>query len=251
MSTVKLATYEPPVRRTIQGDGVMLGTPMVFVRAHGCDYSCSWCDTKDSWREGSAFEEVDCLDLATRIVTELRGFEWVAITGGNPMLQADQFRETMFHVNKIVKGVHPVGVRLLVETQASDYNAEVGGFIEYSGSREFLLSLSPKLHDWRDEPLHEMLWSVGRLHKSVGYVKASAQIKVVVTSKEDCERAIEKFQRIHREVSSCPITYILLPEYSLGRKNVETAIAAIGAAPVGTPPIRMIPQLHKLTMFVP
>ena len=30
---------------TIQGEGALIGKPTVFVRAGGCDYRCSWCDT--------------------------------------------------------------------------------------------------------------------------------------------------------------------------------------------------------------
>jgi organic radical activating enzyme len=30
---------------TIQGEGPLIGRPIVFVRTGGCDYRCSWCDT--------------------------------------------------------------------------------------------------------------------------------------------------------------------------------------------------------------
>ncbi len=30
---------------TIQGEGVLIGLPTVFVRSGGCDYRCSWCDS--------------------------------------------------------------------------------------------------------------------------------------------------------------------------------------------------------------
>ena len=30
---------------TIQGEGVLIGLPTVFVRTGGCDYRCSWCDS--------------------------------------------------------------------------------------------------------------------------------------------------------------------------------------------------------------
>ena len=30
---------------TIQGEGMLIGQPTVFVRTGGCDYRCSWCDT--------------------------------------------------------------------------------------------------------------------------------------------------------------------------------------------------------------
>ncbi|TIU92326.1 MAG: 7-carboxy-7-deazaguanine synthase QueE, partial [Mesorhizobium sp.] len=30
---------------TIQGEGMLIGLPTVFVRTGGCDYRCSWCDS--------------------------------------------------------------------------------------------------------------------------------------------------------------------------------------------------------------
>lgn len=30
---------------TIQGEGVLIGEPTVFVRTGGCDYRCAWCDS--------------------------------------------------------------------------------------------------------------------------------------------------------------------------------------------------------------
>jgi uncharacterized Zn-finger protein len=41
---------------SIQGEGVSLGLPSVFVRLQGCSVGCTWCDTKYSWnpRKGRA-----------------------------------------------------------------------------------------------------------------------------------------------------------------------------------------------------
>lgn len=34
---------------TIQGEGMVIGQKTMFVRTAGCDYSCSWCDSKFTW----------------------------------------------------------------------------------------------------------------------------------------------------------------------------------------------------------
>ncbi|MGB2992770.1 MAG: 7-carboxy-7-deazaguanine synthase QueE, partial [Paenisporosarcina sp.] len=34
---------------TIQGEGMVIGQKTMFVRTGGCDYSCSWCDSKFTW----------------------------------------------------------------------------------------------------------------------------------------------------------------------------------------------------------
>ena len=42
IDTVRISEIFGP---TIQGEGVLIGQPTVFVRIGGCDYRCSWCDT--------------------------------------------------------------------------------------------------------------------------------------------------------------------------------------------------------------
>ena len=42
MSSLRIAEIFGP---TIQGEGVLIGEPTVFIRAGGCDYRCSWCDS--------------------------------------------------------------------------------------------------------------------------------------------------------------------------------------------------------------
>lgn len=248
---IKLSTFEPPVRRTIQGDGILLGMPMVFVRTHGCDFSCSWCDTKDSWREGSVSEDVTPAELADRIVDEARGTYWLSFTGGNPMLHAEGLYQTALHLSRLQAWGG------LIETQASFFDDRVNALIAHSPFHEFLLSLSPKLHDWRENVIDQMIRAVQARPK-----KGRVQIKVVVTSKEDCLTAISKFRAIHSAFyrysvvsnrEDREISFILLPEYSLGRKNVETAIAAVGEfySERRSFDIRVIPQLHKLSLFVP
>ena len=46
--TTKIAVNE--VFETIQGEAHYTGTPSVFIRLHGCDVGCPWCDTKYTWR---------------------------------------------------------------------------------------------------------------------------------------------------------------------------------------------------------
>ncbi|MDF0142324.1 7-carboxy-7-deazaguanine synthase QueE, partial [Staphylococcus pseudintermedius] len=34
---------------TIQGEGRVIGRKTMFVRTAGCDFRCSWCDSKFTW----------------------------------------------------------------------------------------------------------------------------------------------------------------------------------------------------------
>lgn len=67
---------------SIQGEGIHAGEVMSFIRLSGCNLRCSWCDTKYAQDlEGEAellFSEN--INPST---------DWVCITGGEPLLQAD------------------------------------------------------------------------------------------------------------------------------------------------------------------
>jgi len=74
---------------TVQGEGAVIGKPTVFVRTGGCDYRCSWCDSKfavlpefrSTWKRmppEEVFAEVKKLSPRPIMVT---------LSGGNPALQ--------------------------------------------------------------------------------------------------------------------------------------------------------------------
>ncbi|ONN64119.1 7-carboxy-7-deazaguanine synthase QueE, partial [Herbaspirillum sp. VT-16-41] len=46
---------------TIQGEGMVIGQKTMFVRTAGCDYSCSWCDSKFTW-DGSEKESIQMME---------------------------------------------------------------------------------------------------------------------------------------------------------------------------------------------
>lgn len=75
---------------TIQGEGAVIGAPTVFVRAGGCDYRCSWCDSlhavdtehRHTWAKmdsADVFAEVERLSGGTPLT--------VSLSGGNPAIQ--------------------------------------------------------------------------------------------------------------------------------------------------------------------
>ncbi len=68
---------------SIQGEGLRLGVPSVFVRISGCNLRCVWCDTPyASWNpEGPV---MNVADIVENVVA--RGVRDVVVTGGEPML---------------------------------------------------------------------------------------------------------------------------------------------------------------------
>ena len=38
--------------KSIQGEGILMGLPTIFIRLTGCNLRCKWCDTTYSYYEG-------------------------------------------------------------------------------------------------------------------------------------------------------------------------------------------------------
>lgn len=75
----------PELFYSLQGEGVRMGTPAVFLRLAGCNLHCSWCDTKYSWKKGL---ELPVEEVAARIAAfACRG---LVVTGGEPLLQQEE-----------------------------------------------------------------------------------------------------------------------------------------------------------------
>lgn len=74
------------IYRSVQGEGLLTGTPSVFVRTSGCNLRCWYCDTSyTSWQPEGCDMAVD------EVVAQIE--EWdcrhVVVTGGEPMLLAE------------------------------------------------------------------------------------------------------------------------------------------------------------------
>jgi 7-carboxy-7-deazaguanine synthase len=91
---------------SIQGEGVEIGLPTVFVRLFACDLRCSWCDTMYAV-EGRDFKKMTVDDVLAEI--HGHGCRRVCITGGEPLLQRDEAEE-------LAKNLVNEGYSLVLET---------------------------------------------------------------------------------------------------------------------------------------
>ena len=109
---------------SIQGEGIWLGVPSVFVRVSGCNLRCTWCDTPyASWEPEGPMRSVD--ELVAEIIAN--PVQHVVITGGEPLL----FDE----VGELSSGLRQAGKVITFETAGTVY-------------RDWpcdLMSISPKL----------------------------------------------------------------------------------------------------------
>lgn len=86
----------PELFQSLQGEGVSMGRPAVFLRLALCNLSCAWCDTPYTWQWSSGEKEKYMMEMSPREVAErISSFplKHVIITGGEPLLQGDQLVE--------------------------------------------------------------------------------------------------------------------------------------------------------------
>ena len=82
----------PELFYSLQGEGVSMGRPSVFLRLALCNLQCSWCDTAYSWKWKPGEKERHVVDWPEkRIAEEIRSFpvKHVVVTGGEPLLQQE------------------------------------------------------------------------------------------------------------------------------------------------------------------
>jgi 7-carboxy-7-deazaguanine synthase len=84
--------------QSIQGEGINVGKPAVFLRLAYCNLKCVWCDTKFTW-DWAQYDprvEVRLLDIY-EVERRIRGFQprLLVVTGGEPLLQRHALGELL------------------------------------------------------------------------------------------------------------------------------------------------------------
>ncbi len=93
---------------SLQGEGLLAGTPSVLVRLAGCPLRCRWCDTKYAWDEAAG--RSCSTDDIVREVQE-QPCKFVVITGGEPMVAlqlrdlAGKLKQTGKHITIETAGI--------------------------------------------------------------------------------------------------------------------------------------------------
>lgn len=109
---------------SLQGEGLLAGTPSVFVRTSGCNLRCHWCDTPfTSWEPVGEQRSV----AEVRAAVAALGRRHVVITGGEPLLLPE--------VAELCRGFRGDRMHITIETAGTV-------FLDAPAD---LLSISPKL----------------------------------------------------------------------------------------------------------
>lgn len=198
------------VFHSIQGEGPLIGLPMLFVRTNRCNLRCRWCDSTYTFEGG--YEEG--LGKVMDIVKSSKE-KWICLTGGEPLLQ----REAL----DFVAGSGKLGKKVLIETGGS---LDISNF---SKQENTVIDMDVKTPSSGEEASIRL--------ENLNHLRPSDYIKFVISDEGDYSyfrRFIEKY----RDSIKCGI--VVQPAWGRELKWLTEKVLDDGLG------VRVLPQMHKL-----
>jgi organic radical activating enzyme len=214
---------------SIQGEGIYAGEPHIFVRFHGCNMNCVYCDTpSDGTPEETTLRSVidKVLDL-----NKNNSIRAISLTGGEPLLYSN-------FIKILIPNLREKGYVFHLDTNGAlpDRLKEVIDFVDVVA-----MDIKPPSAT-RDRPL----WDEHREFLIIANSK-DVFIKVVITGKthwDDFNKAVELVASVDKN-----IPFILQPASPFKDFNPvpenKILLKWQKAANSKLKDVRIIPQLHK------
>lgn len=122
---------------SIQGEGIYVGSPCIFVRFSGCNLRCEWCDTKYAWDT----EKAHLMDVKD-VYVEVEKFccKRLVFTGGEPTL----YDEFMF---QFIKNHHFL---YFLETNGTIFPEKSISFFHH-------VAISPKMEHIKEDVIKKII----------------------------------------------------------------------------------------------
>jgi 7-carboxy-7-deazaguanine synthase len=179
---------------SIQGEGVLMGVPSVFVRTSGCNLRCTWCDTPyTSWEpEGEDLSLDEILEAVRQHPSK-----HVVVTGGEPMIAP--------HIVDLTNRLKALDQHITIETAGTRFEPVACD----------LMSISPKLSNSTPHDRDGGRWAaqhdrlrlqpdvLRRLMQSYTY-----QLKFVVSDDKD----LREIEALVTELNADREKVLLMPE---------------------------------------
>ncbi len=198
------------IYESIQGEGLLVGTPSIFIRLQGCNLRCPWCDQPEALSFSNATIPVE------GILQKVQEFpaRHVVITGGEP------FAHQNLHV--LVRALIEEGFSLQIETNGTLWNEGLDSMAE-----QVHITCSPK--------------AVANFFVNPRVIKHTNELKFVVDEEFSSDVVLrEEFRGL-----LLAERVVLQPEgnkVSFLRKalDIQRELSLKGFK------VRVIPQVHKL-----
>ena len=180
---------------SIEGEGIEIGRPEVFIRLTGCNLRCGWCDTKYALNDGKEMS-ID------EIIQEIGRYPCknISITGGEPLLQREELLE-------LVEGLKEMNYWIQLNTNGTIFDQRIFELVD-------LVTMDCKCPSSGMKSDLEVLMST---KDSFGF---KLQLKFVISNEEDYQYAKSIILTSFKDVANI----IFQPEWhsrKFARKLVE------------------------------
>jgi 7-carboxy-7-deazaguanine synthase len=191
---------------SIQGEGLMMGVPTLFIRTAGCNLDCSWCDTKYAFGGGKETHVGELAEMAA-------GISHVCVTGGEPMLQKE--------LPELLELLLSEGKHVVLETNGS---MDVRGLPK---DRNLMISMDIKC------PSSGM--SEKMLTSNIASLGEKDQLKFIISDVADFEFAVDVLKEY------APKTNVIFSP--VGGMDLRPLAEEVLRRKLD---VRVLPQLHKI-----
>jgi len=193
---------------SLQGEGIWIGLPNVFIRTMGCNLRCTYCDTKEAYTQGSMMTIDEIIDRIHHY-----NCNHICITGGEPLLQTD--------ITTLLDRLNNESYHLCLETNGS---LSIQPLLTYPS---LLISLDIKCPS--SDMQNHMDFS------NISLLRTTDQLKFIIKTKEDYAYVKEIITR-YKPDSHC----VLQPVWGVNLPTIAHWILQDQL------PVRFGIQLHKL-----
>lgn len=137
MNTYPLAKED--VFLTRQGEGTLLGLPMVFIRLAGCSVGCPQCDT-----DYGVSHRMTAREIANKAAEISSGVEWCWITGGEP---------TDHPLGELISELRRARFRIALATAGVATTTRDGWVVHCGSATDGIDFISVSPHSWESMKL--------------------------------------------------------------------------------------------------
>jgi 7-carboxy-7-deazaguanine synthase len=180
---------------SIEGEGIEIGKPEIFVRLAKCNLRCEWCDSKYTWENGIEMSVKEVLKEISRYPCKS-----VSITGGEPLLQREELLE-------LIQQLKRMNYWIQINTNGTIFDEQIFQLVD-------LITMDCKC------PSSKMNSDLTVLEKTKKLFNHKAQFKFIISNQKDYEYA----KSIMSSLLPDALNLVLQPEWAcrkFARKLVD------------------------------
>lgn len=198
---------------SIQGEGIMVGVPMNFIKFTKCNLKCKWCDT--DFKEG---KEISLEEILEKLNSNIG---WVSLTGGEPLMERNLL--------SLIKRLKEENYKILLETNGTKFDKNIFEESDF-------VSIDLKTPSSGNSTYSKEVFSYALKNPN------KTQFKVVVKNLDD---DLGFFEKVYQEGESYD-NWIIQPEWSSYKERAGDYETSYGMIIKKFPNVRLIPQVHKI-----